>query len=283
MSLKLRPFHAVVAALALSLGASFFAPEGPASLRAAVASALRPAMRASAFLPALGTARRDDAGEESPWRAAFLRERALRIAERRALGARPGERLAPKPELDALLAEERARATVVPARVIHHDVSALRSGVLLDAGTDDGVRVGAPVSVGPAVVGVVVRAFPSVCQVRLLDDPQSRLPAFAIAEMEDDAYDLRLGVLVGRGDGRLEMSSLEGEGVVAGSVIVTSTRDVRVPPYLVLGRVIEVTDTNYDGVVEVTVGAVVDFETLTDVVVWITPKLPRDGPWETLR
>ncbi len=281
MSKKLRPFHIVVLTLTASLLFSMFVPDGPPGARRASLVTLKPLFEAVAPLRTMGAIGGSGSPDEADkWRAAFLRERALRIADRLKWGAMPGdEPLSPEPALEEALRADLGRATLIMARVIHRDASPLRNGILVDVGEENGVRTGAPVTVGPAVVGRVVRVFETMAQVRLLDDPQSRLRAFAIADVGDDGYELRRGVLVGRGGGQLEMRSLIGAGVSEGSTIVTDMSDFRVPAYLVLGRVREVRDRNYDGVVEVSVVPVVNLEMLTDVGIWITPA-PPEGPWD---
>jgi hypothetical protein len=164
-------------------------------------------------------------------------------------------------------------ATLVPARVLHRDVSATRCSFLIDVGRADGVEVGAPVLHGGSIVGVIVAATARDARVVRIDDPgaASALLAAVLAE-GDKAERGPVGVARGLGDGEIAVSLLAAGDAKPGDLVVTAAGDARVPEGLVIGEVARFADDSHDGSFEAHVRPLRDLDALNSVVVML-----RDG------
>jgi rod shape-determining protein MreC len=281
--MKLRSRLVIPVVLVLTMGSAVVAPEGPPGVRQLAGLALRPIL--SVFSPVrlvrLGSGPGGDESEAEHWRRAYLQERARNVELREKLRALPDLRGLGEETLARRSLEEGA-PLILTGRVLCRDATPLRHGVLLDVGEEDGVVPGLPVTVGNALVGTVVRVWSGrVCQVRLLDDPQTRMRAAVLVEHEAEDTEetvLRQGNVEGLTGGRMAMKFVRGPGIVVGSPIVTTADDWWVPPYLVVGVVSEVTDRDHDGLAEIQVRPAVRLDGLMTVSVWRRPD-PPPGPW----
>ena len=167
------------------------------------------------------------AREESQRLEAELAQARLRLQE---LEARAAE----ADELAALLELKQAhpRAPFVAAQVIGSSPAATTLTVLLNRGSDAGLRPNMVVLTPDGVVGKVIAAYPGAAEVLLITDRKS-----GVGTMVADSH--LLGVLKGTGGYfcRLEYVSNE-ESVAVGAELVTSGQDQLFPKGLPVGRVV---------------------------------------------
>ena len=167
------------------------------------------------------------AREESQRLEAELAQARLRLQE---LEARAAE----ADELAALLELKQAhpRAPFVAAQVIGSSPAATTLTVLLNRGSDAGLRPNMVVLTPDGVVGKVIAAYPGAAEVLLITDRKS-----GVGTMVADSH--LLGVLKGTGGYfcRLEYVSNE-ESVAVGAALVTSGQDQVFPKGLPVGRIV---------------------------------------------
>ncbi|MFO8008271.1 MAG: rod shape-determining protein MreC [Candidatus Brocadiia bacterium] len=121
---------------------------------------------------------------------------------------------------------KRFPVRAVRAPVAAYDATAARHSVSVRAGTRDGVGEGMAVTSMGALVGVVQRAGPSQCRVRLITDPQSVVPC-RMARTRD------LCLLTGTGGRTCLADWLErGAFVEPGDELVTTALEVEPAPGL---------------------------------------------------
>ena len=165
------------------------------------------------------------------------------------------------------------------ATVIGRGPNPLFRDLIIDKGTDDGVRVGMPVESGRGLVGIVHRASRNAAQVRLVIDAGSRIPA---------RLNVSRGIGIVRGQGASGLLSLEWvdleaqvgvNEVVLSSGLEGATRQEivpnRFPSDIVIGRVVEIQRNPADLFQTMVVQPVVDFASLETVFV-ITSYDPID-------
>jgi rod shape-determining protein MreC len=141
--------------------------------------------------------------------------------------------------------------------------------VTIDKGTRDGLRLDMAVIAPAGVVGRVVMPTPRAAKVQLLIDRNAA--AGAIVERSRAQ-----GVVVGGGDNRLRLEYVsELADVVKGDLVMTSGIDGIYPKGFVIGRVeaLEKSGSTYKRIV---VRPEVDFTSLEDVLVVLTPTPARD-------
>jgi rod shape-determining protein MreC len=120
-------------------------------------------------------------------------------------------------QLDALLGlAGKARYRIVPAEVVARGSSqGFAFTATIDAGANDGVKVGMTVINGDGLVGRVIRASRSAAVVLLLVDPTSSVGARVAGSRQ-------LGFLNGRGDRAMELQLLDPRAPLAqGDALVT--------------------------------------------------------------
>ncbi len=156
------------------------------------------------------------------------------------------------------------------ASVIGRDTSPAIDSIIIDKGSDDGVRVGMPVESARGLVGRVFRTTGRSAQVALITDNASAIPA-------------RLGN--SRATGLLRGGELGGSllmdwidlkyQVEVGEVALTSGLGGEFPQGIVIGRVIEVNRSEAELSQQALVQPATDFDSL-EVVFVITDFQPLD-------
>lgn len=154
----------------------------------------------------------------------------------------------------------------VPARVIGRDPTLNEKVLVLDRGSDDGIRKGMPVVSPDFLVGIVTEVSPNRCKVRLIIDQDMQIGVL----LQDDRG---AGIMYGRWQqgGRLTVRHLNRDVEVhPNDKIVTSGLTVGVPKGLPVGfatswRKDEPTDT-----LEVEVVPYVNFDSLESVSIVLT-------------
>lgn len=137
--------------------------------------------------------------------------------------------------LERLLQLRRAvSGRTVAARVIGRDPSRWYDTLLLDRGTNDGIRRNDPVISADGVVGRIVEATATSSRVLLISD--SRSAVGVLIQRSRDA-----GVIEGRGGGTVHLNYLSRTADVReGDVVVTSGLGGVFPKGLIIGTVISV-------------------------------------------
>lgn len=179
-------------------------------------------------------------------------------------------------ELAQLLAitEENPQRQLLAASVVERESSNLQELVAVNRGSSDGVREGM-VALSPegALVGSVIRVFPSFAWIRLLTDAASSVNA------EVQKADIR-GVVVGHPGGRVTMELVSLTAVLRpGDTVVTSGLGGSYPPGLLIGEVAGIERSGQELFAEVEVRPSADLASLDSVLVLLsfTP-LPLEGP-----
>ncbi|MBK8988459.1 MAG: rod shape-determining protein MreC [Chloroflexi bacterium] len=150
------------------------------------------------------------------------------------------------------------------ASVIGRDPSPAIRSIIIDKGTDDGVRVGMPVESARGLVGRVYRATARSAQVALITDNASAVPARLGSSRATGV--LRGGAL----GGSLLMDWIDLKYQVAiGEVALTSGLGGEFPSGIVIGRVIEVNRSEAELSQRALVQPATDFDSLELVFVII--------------
>ncbi len=134
----------------------------------------------------------------------------------------------------------------IEAKVVARDASPFRGSLLVSAGSRDGVREGAPVVVGEALVGTVSRVGERSSSVRLITDPGHRIWAMVLLDgLESQGY------VEGTGEDGLRMYLIPAEAAVVKSPIFSAGEDGIVPRGLLIGRISRAEDLDRNGIAEV--------------------------------
>lgn len=190
-------------------------------------------------------------------------------AERDALLAQLAEARRAQQELEQLRAQLQFQQAhpglqLVAARVIGYDPEQPQRVLVIDRGSDDGVRVGMAVLNPNVLVGLVTRVESHRAQVTLLTDPSIQLGA----QLLDSGAE---GIVYGRGwhgRGLLELRHLPPDTPFReGELVVTSGRTVGIPAGLVIGVAVGGTRQAAEDELRVSVRPLVDVRSLTTVSV----------------
>lgn len=209
------------------------------------------------FVPAPGGEAASPRERELEDLAIALREEYFRLADEVAQRA---ELRDPATELDRLPLAKRAR--VLRA----NDAAPSRRSILIDRGAEDGIEVGFAVTQGRVLVGTVRQVQAHSSRVELLTDPYARL---RVAVRTRDGQRATAWLRGGRDDD-LPLRNLRGAGdlrVQVGDPVLTSNADERVPAGLVVGHVVEASDSDVDGFLDVRIRPQMDLDRTTTVLV----------------
>lgn len=134
--------------------------------------------------------------------------------------------------LGALLKlQDKSHPESLAARVAARDPNLWNAQVILDRGSQDGVTRDSVVVVPEGLVGRVIRVGPRSCQVRLLADPRTAVPAVL-------AGSGALGILYGHDGRTCTMKFIEHDVPIReGELVLTSGLGEVYPPGIPLGRV----------------------------------------------
>jgi rod shape-determining protein MreC len=156
------------------------------------------------------------------------------------------------------------------ATVIGYDTSPAVRSIIIDKGTEDGIRVGMPVESSRGLVGRIFRAAPNSAQVVLITDNASAIPARL-------GNSRATGSLSGGGiGGPLTMEWIELKyNLEVGEVVLTSGLGGNFPQDIVVGQVIEVNRSDADLFQQAIVQPATDFDNL-EIVFVITDFQPMD-------
>lgn len=141
----------------------------------------------------------------------------------------------------------------IEAAVIAHDASPWRGSLVISAGADAGIREGAAVIVGNALLGTIGEVGPGASRVRLLTDAGQRIWAAVVTGSEQLE-----GFVAGAGVDGLDMMLVRAAPGAAGAPVITAGGSEIVPRGLLVGRVDAFDDIDRNGVAEVTVSPALD-------------------------
>ena len=248
---------AVVAGLALL---ALLAPAGPLGARARMAGLLRPLalLRSPPPPPPAGPT------------AEQVRALEARVHELQAENAS-------LKEFRALRLEESTRGLrAVAASVLGRDPRwPSRLSLLLDRGTEQGLRRGLPVVAGRSLAGFVVESGARTSLVQLLDDPARRSTdprvAVGVRVFRPGAARAVEGALSGERRGVLKVRLLPAGSVAPGDVVTTSAADPSVPPGLLVGVVESVEEDRQLGLATALVRPSADLASVRGLVVLVLP------------
>jgi rod shape-determining protein MreC len=165
------------------------------------------------------------------------------------------------------------------AAVIGRDSSPFLRFVIINRGSNDGIRQGMPVVTNQGLVGRVDAVISGASRVQLITDPSSLVSVF-LQNSEADA------IMKGSVSGELTLEMLSQDAKVQeGDVVLTSGLGGEYPPDLLIGQVGNVRKRESDLFQEATVQPVVDFSRLEIVLVIvnfrpidISPLVPNQSP-----
>jgi rod shape-determining protein MreC len=165
------------------------------------------------------------------------------------------------------------------AAVIGRDSSPFLRYVIINRGSNDGIRQGMPVVTNQGLVGRVDAVISGASRVQLITDPSSLVSVF-LQNSEADA------IMKGSVSGELTLEMLSQDAKVQeGDVVLTSGLGGEYPPDLLIGQVGNVRKRESDLFQEATVQPVVDFSRLEIVLVIvnfrpidISPLVPNQSP-----
>lgn len=181
------------------------------------------------------------------------------------------QQLAQMEVLSALLNFSRAHPEnrYLAAQVIGRDPSPFLHYILINRGSDDGLRRGMPVVSAEGLVGRVTAVTASAARVQLITDPAMRVN---VKVQPSGAEGLVLGSATG--EISLDQVSLEAS-IQPGDVVVTSGLGGLFPPNIVVGQITGVRRLEFELFQRASVQPVVNFARL-EIVLVITNFRPVD-------
>jgi len=151
----------------------------------------------------------------------------------------------------------------IPAAIIGRDPSSWFRTLLIDKGTDNGLRRGAAVMTAQGIVGKVLDAQKTAAKVLLLIDSNSALDILVQRSRAK-------GIVEGRTEELCELRFVsKTEDIQRGDVIITSGLDEIIPKGIVVGAVVNVVRNSPGFFQLVEVKPAVDFSRLEEVLVVI--------------
>lgn len=172
-------------------------------------------------------------------------------------------------------ARSRPQDTYVAAAIIGRDPSPFLHYVIIDKGSDDGLRRGMPVVTAQGLVGRVDAVIANAARVQLLNDPGS---AVNVKLQSNDTEAMLIGSLTG--DVQLDMVPQDAN-LHAGDVILTSSLGGNYPANILVGQVVSLRRLETELFQTALVQPAVDFSNLRAVLVIVefsptdfTPLLP---------
>lgn len=158
-------------------------------------------------------------------------------------------------------ARTRTESRYLAAAVIMRDPNPFMQYVIINRGSDDGLRSGMPVVTQQGLVGRIAAVTAGAARVQLITDPASAVNV-SLPRTEAEA------VLEGQVTGQVSLEMIpQGVDFQPGDLIVTSGLGGNYPANLVVGQVSTVRSRDYDLFQSASVQPAVDFRQLTIVLV----------------
>lgn len=171
---------------------------------------------------------------------------------------------------DLLNFHQHGQFQTVAARVVGRNASNWYQALILDKGEDDGIRVEMGVMTPAGVVGQVIKTSGSMSIALLLTDPN--VAVTGLVQRTRDG-----GIIQGTAKGFLRMKYIPPlSPVQKGDLVVTSGLTGGFPRGLLVGRVVQVEESEDDLFQSAHIDPVVDFSKLEEVLVLLSIQ-PEDG------
>jgi rod shape-determining protein MreC len=173
------------------------------------------------------------------------------------------EQLSEADILYALLDFARAKPenTYVAASVIGRDPNPFMHYIIIDHGSDDGIRYGMPVVTQQGLVGKVDAVTASAARIQLINDPDSSINV-RMQSLDEEAQ------LIGSITGDLELTMIPSDiDLQPGEILLTSGLGGNYPADIVVGQVVNVQKKESDIFQTAVVQSEIDFSTLRAVLV----------------
>lgn len=176
-------------------------------------------------------------------------------------------------------ARSRTENRYAAAAVIGYDTSPFKRYIIINRGSDDGLRRGMPVVTNQGLVGQIAAVTANAGRVELIIDPASSVNVYL---QQADAEAVLNGLITGN----VELNMIpQSANVQTGDLVVTSGLGGNYPPNIVIGQVTDVRKRDFDLFQTAGVQPAVNFEDLQIVLVItnfqpvdITPLLPTPIP-----
>lgn len=160
-------------------------------------------------------------------------------------------------------ARSRADNRYIAAAVIQFDTSPFLHYVVINRGSDDGLRTGMPVITDQGLVGRIAAVTAGAARVQLITDPDSSVNVRLQSTGEE-------AVLQGSLTSDLSLEMIpQSANVQTGDLVVTSGLGGNFPPNLVIGQLTTVRKRDFDLFQSATLQPAVDFTELEIVLVII--------------
>jgi rod shape-determining protein MreC len=166
----------------------------------------------------------------------------------------------------------------IAAAVIARDISPFMHYVIIDRGSDDGLRKGMPVITQQGLVGNIAAVTSGAARVQLINDPGSSINVV----LQQSGVE---GVVNGQITGEIELDMVSKNATIQpGELIVTSGLGGKYPANIVIGQVVTIRSEAYSLFQSASVQPAVDFSQLEIVLIIInfqpeniTPLVPESS------
>jgi len=157
----------------------------------------------------------------------------------------------------------------IAAAVIARDISPFMHYIIIDRGSDDGLRKGMPVITQQGLVGNVAAVTAGAARVQLINDPGSSVNAI----LQQSGVD---GVVNGKITGEIELDMVSKNATIQpGELVLTSGLGGKFPANIVIGQVVTIRSEAYSLFQSASVQPAVDFSEL-EIVLIIKNFQPED-------
>jgi len=162
---------------------------------------------------------------------------------------------------DQLSFKNRSQYKILTAKVSARNLDSAKRTLIIDIGSDDGVRNGNPVTYGNGVlIGKIIKTDPQQSFVMILNDNQSKVSATILNK------DKSIGVIEGGFGISIKMTFIpRNENVLVGDQIVTAGSENNIPSGLLIGKVVAIENEAYQPFQEAVVTPPVDYEKVETV------------------
>lgn len=154
---------------------------------------------------------------------------------------------------------------VVTGKVISRDLGDFKDVLLIDKGTDDGLRINMSVITGSGLVGIIDGCYPHMSKVLLINSPRNRIGGM---NLRGDSRVAGIVNGVAGSDMTLEMRNMaRNADLLPGDTIVTSGYSGYHPAGIIIGNIEEVQMDEGGLTKKATIAPAVDFYKLEEVMV----------------
>jgi rod shape-determining protein MreC len=157
----------------------------------------------------------------------------------------------------------------IAATVIARDVSPFMQYVIIDRGSDSGLRKGMPVITQQGLVGNIAAVTAGAARVQLINDPGSSINVI----LQQSGAE---GIINGQITGEIELDMIsKNASIQPGELVMTSGLGGKYPANIVVGQVVSIRSEAYSLFQSASVQPAVDFSQL-EIVLIITNFQPVD-------